>query len=206
MPIGMGMSAIAGATAPATGGVSLTIPLISGLLSGLSGIFGGESEKESQLKDLLDKLYANEDYVKSLPFTKDELFNQIFPIIKQLNMGAADVAAGRLGSALGEQNANVGGGQNFADLYVQSLAPVIAEGQQLSAKALQDLVQMYASMDDSAKKRLLTLLGLQVGAVNELPSMSDFQAFIVNTLQGFDIGSKVLGNIDLANYFKNKKF
>ncbi len=205
MPIGMGLSAIAGASAPATGGLSLAIPLLSSLLSGLGGIFG-ESDKEKYLKDALDRIYANEDYVKSLPFTKDELFNQIFPLIKQLNIGASDVAAGRLGSAIGESSANVGGGQNFSDLYVQTLAPVIAEGQQLSAKALQDLVGLYASMDDASKRRLISLLGLTMQGSEALPSLTDFQAFITNSLQGFDIGSKILGNIDLADYFRNKKF
>lgn len=175
-----------------------------GILSGLAGL--GESEKEAGIKDMLEKLYANEDYVKSLPFSKDELFNTIFPMIKQLNTGAADVVAGRLGSAIGESGANMGGGQNFAETYIQALAPTLGQGQFASAQALQGLVEMYGQMDNQAKTRMLQLLGMEIGANAQLPTMTDLQSFLTNFLQGADLTSGIYGNLTMADYLKNKKF
>lgn len=178
--------------------------IAGGLLSAFTGL--GESPKEEKLNEILDKMYANEDFVKSMPFTKDELFNSIYPKIKQLNTGAADVAAGRLGSAIGETGANMGGGQNFVDNYIQQLAPVIAEGQFKSAEALQGLVAMYGQMDDAAKKRLLQLFGMEAQTASQLPSMTDFQAFVTNFLQGGNITSTIQGNLGTADYLKNKQY
>ena len=180
------------------------IPLITGIGSGLAGL--GDSDKEEALKASLEKLYANEDYIKSAPFSKDEMFNTIFPMIKQLNMGASDVAAGRLGSAVGEGGANMGGGQNFVDYYVQALAPTIAQGQFASAEALQNLVQMYGQMDNQAKTRLLQLLGYEMQGAAQLPSMTDLQAFMTNFIQGGEMTSKIQGNLAMADYYSNKEF
>jgi hypothetical protein len=185
----------------ASGGVG---SLVGGLLSAFAGL--GESSKETELTTILDKMYKNEDYIKSMPFTKDELFNSIYPKIKQLNTGAADVAAGRIGSALGEAGANVGGGQNFVDNYLQQVAPVLAQGQFASAEALQGLVAMYGQMDNDAKQRLLQMFGLEAQTANQLPSMTDFQAFITNFLQGGNITSTIQGNLSMADYLKNKQY
>jgi len=178
--------------------------LVGGLLSAFTGL--GESSKETELNAILDKMYANEDFIKSTPFTKDELFNSIYPKIKQLNTGAADVAAGRLGSALGESGANMGGGQNFVDNYLQQLAPVIAQGQFASAEALQGLVAMYGQMDSDAKQRLLQMFGLEVQTANQLPTMTDFSAFITNFIQGGNLGATLQGNLATAGYYNNKQY
>lgn len=182
----------------------ILIPLLTGTASGLSSL--GESDKEVALKDTLNKMYENEDYMKSMPFTKDELFNSIFPMIKQLNVGAADVAAGRIGSALGEGQANIGGGQNFVDYYTQALAPVLSQGQFATAEAMQNLVQLYGQMDNQAKTRMLQLLGYELQGAGELPTMTDVQSFMTSFLQGGDIGATIMGNLGMADYLKNKKY
>jgi hypothetical protein len=178
--------------------------LLSGLLGGLVGT--GDSDKEKAMKDMLGKLYANEDFVKSTPFSKDELFNQIFPIIKQLNLGAADVAGSRLGAEVGESRASAGGGQNFTDYYLQALSPVMAQGQFATAEAYQGLVEFYGQMDDAAKRRLVQLLGMEVSTANQLPSTTDLQAFVTNFLQMGNSATTMMGNLGTANYMKNKQF
>lgn len=185
--------------------------LLSGIISGATGLlsgFGGlgESEQEKAMRGMLDKLYQNEDYMKSTAFTKDELFNEIFPIIKNLNLTASDVAGARLGAEVGESRANVGGGQNFVDYYMQALSPVLAQGQFASAEALQQLVQVYAQMDAQSKSRLLQLLGYEMQATQGLPDMTDFQSFITNFIQGGNIGATIGGNVNMASYYANKKF
>lgn len=173
-----------------------------GLMSGLAGL--GDSEKEQGIRDMLNKMYENENFVKGTAFTKDELFNQIFPIIKNLNLTAADVAGSRLGAEVGEAKAGVGGGQNFTDYYLQALSPVLAQGQFASSQAMQGLVEMYGQMDAQAKSRLLQLLGMEGNLTTQLPSMTDFQSFITNLIQGGDIGAKIGGNLSMANYYANK--
>ena len=185
--------------------------LLSGIISGATGLlsgFGGlgESEQEKAMRGMLDKLYQNEDYMKSTAFTKDELFNEIFPIIKNLNLTASDVAGARLGAEVGESRANVGGGQNFVDYYMQALSPVLSQGQFASAEALQQLVQVYAQMDAQSKSRLLQLLGYEMQATQGLPDMTEFQSFITNFIQGGNIGATIGGNINMASYYANKGF
>lgn len=178
--------------------------LLSGLIGGLAGT--GESDREKAMKDMLGKLYDSEDFVKSMPFSKDELFNQIYPVIKQLNLGAADVAGARLGAELGESKAGVGGGQNFVDYYMQALSPVLAQGQFASAQAYQGLVEFYGQMDDASKRRLLQLLGMEVETANQLPSTTDLQGFITNFLQLGNSATTMMGNLGMADYMKNKQF
>jgi len=180
------------------------LPFILGGINAIGAL--GTSDREKGLKDVLDRMYANEDYIKQLPFSKEELFNKIFPIIKQLNIGAADVVASRIGAEVGESKSNVGGGQNMVDYYMQAVAPVLGKGMQDSAAALQNLVQFYGQMDDASKRRLLQLLGLEGQLAGELPNLTDFQAMITAGIQGFDIGSKIYGNMSMGNYYKNKKF
>jgi hypothetical protein len=184
--------------------VLLTAGLIS-LGSGLlSGIFGsGESEQEKAVKDILDKLEANEDFFKQTPFTKDELFQTIMPAIQQSQKGAADVAAGRLGAAVGETG-NVAGGQGAFDYYLQSLAPVIAQGEQNAAGTYQNFVQMWSQMDAQAKQRFMQSLNMQSGLTSGLPNMTKGQEFITNFLSGAQIGATGTGNVMMGNAMMQK--
>lgn len=167
------------------------ITIGSGLLSGLFG--GGESPQEKAIKGILDKLDKNEDYFKETPFSKDELFNVIMPAIQKTQRGAADVAAGRLGAAVGETD-TAGGAASF-DYYLQALAPVIAKGETEAANTYKQFTQLWAGMDAQAKNRFLQSMQLQTQGAGGLSDMSAGQEFISNFLSGANIGATGYGNV-----------
>lgn len=164
----------------------------SGLLSGLFG--SDESDQEKAIKSILDKLDANENFFKSTPFSKEELFQTIMPAIQKTQIGAADVAAGRLGAAVGE-TANVASGQGKMDYYLQTLAPIIAQGQQNAASTYQNFMQLWNQMDAQAKNRFMESLNMQLGASNGLNNMSNTEQFFTNFLSGAQLGMTGYGNI-----------
>lgn len=164
----------------------------SGLLSGLFG--SGESDQEKALKNVLDKLDQNQGFFKSTPFTKEELFNTILPAIQQTQRGAADVAAGRLGSAIGEAS-GVAGGQGAMDYYIQNLAPVIAQGEQNAAQSYKQFTELWSQMDENAKRNFLAALQTEANVGSGLPNMSKAQKFFTNFLSGAQLGSTAYGNV-----------
>lgn len=167
------------------------ITLGSGLLSGIFG--GGKSPQEEAVKKILDELDANGGYFKDTPFSKDELFNTIMPAIQKTQRGAADVAAGRLGSAVGE--ADVAGGAAQFDYYLQSLAPVIAQGESEAANTYKQFTQLWAGMDAQAKNRFLQSMQLKLGAAGGLSDMTEGQKFLSNFMSGANIGASAYGNV-----------
>jgi hypothetical protein len=177
------------------------VTLGSGLLSGWLG--SGESDQEKAIRGILDKLESNEDFFKSTPFTKDELFNTIMPAIQQTQRGAADVAAGRLGAAVGETG-NIAGGQGTMDYYLQSLAPIIAQGEQNAANTYQNFIQMWSTMDAQAKERFMQTLNMQTGVAQGLPDMTKGQEFITNFLSGAQIGATGYGNVAMGTALMNQ--
>lgn len=174
------------------------ISLASGLLSGIFG--SGTSDKEAATKEFVDNIGKYTEFFKKAPFTKDELFNTILPQIQGTFRGGADVAAGRLGSLLGEQGLAQGGG--YKDSYLNALAPVIAQGENNAAGAQMDLTRLFANMDLGTKQQLLQLLSLQGGAIKGLPDTTKEQDFFTNFLQGGQIGATVGGNIMSADSLK----
>jgi len=156
------------------------ISLGSALLSGLAGT--ETSDRETYAKKLIDEFDNNSSVFKNSSFTKDELFNQLLPQIQQSFRGAGDVAAGRAGSALGEQGLAQGGG--FADAYVQAIAPQIAQGEQLAGGAMQDMIKLFATMDATKKSQLLQYLSAKSGAIEGLNDTTGLQDFITNFISG----------------------
>lgn len=186
----------------ATAGV---ITALSGLLSSLPSLFG-DSDQEEAVKGILNKLSQNSDWVSAPSFSKDELFNNIYPQLKSMFKGAANVSAGQIGAKLGEISPGMGGGQNTGELYMQSLAPIIAQGEINSAQSLQGLVQLFSLMDDAAKKRFLSLSGLQLEGAQGLDTMNPYEKMFINFLQGANMGATALGNINMATTNLDKKF
>lgn len=195
--------AIAAGMAGATGGMSLLtsgiITALSGLLSSIPGLFGGDSDAEKTIKEALESLTQNEAWIKSPAFSKEELFNNIFPQISGMFRGAANVAAGQAGAKIGEISSGMGGGQNAAELYMQALAPIIAEGEINSAKSLQGLIELYATMDDASKRRFLSTVQLKMGGVENLDSMNPYEKAFLNFVSGANLGATALGNIGKAS-------
>lgn len=171
------------------------ITLASSLIGGLFGT--GTSDKEAATKEFVNNISKYTDFFKKAPFTKDELFNTILPQVQGTFRGGADVAAGRLGSLLGEAGLAKGGG--YKDSYLNALAPVIAQGETNAANAQIDFAKLFANMDLSSKQQLLQLLGLQGNAIQGLNDTTKGQDFFTNFLQAGQIGSTVGGNIMSAN-------
>lgn len=167
----------------------------SGLISALAG--SGESPQEEAIRKVYDKLYNEMDWLKSAPFTKDELFNKLLPSIQQAYKGAANVAAGQLGASVGESG--LPQGQAIMDYYVQALAPVIAQGQNNSANAEADMAKLWAMIDNNAKGTFLNATQLAGNLASGLPEQTSFQKFFTNFLQGADIGSTIYGNIQMGD-------
>lgn len=180
------------------------VSLGSALLSGLAGLGGNPSQEA--LQKILDDIFANQDWVKELPFSKEELFNELLPVVQKFYTGAADIAAGRIGSAVGEGGSEMGGGQAFGEYYTQALAPVIAEGQNKAGDAMQNFINMFGQMDNAAKSRYLQSIGLSANMATNLKQTSGWQDFFINFLKGGDIGSQIYGNLSFADYLKNKEF
>lgn len=166
------------------------VTLGAGLISGLAGL--GSNPQEDAIKDLLTKL-EDADFLKDTAFSKDELFNSILPAIQQTQRGAADVAAGRLGAAVGEQD--VAGGQAYFDYYIQALAPVIAQGESQAAQSYKDFTQLYANMDATKKSQFLQSMQLQGQLAGQLPGMSKTQEFLTNFMSGANTGATAYSNV-----------
>ena len=181
-----------------TGGL---ITLGGGLLSGLAGL--GQSPQQADFQKLFDTTYNNMNWLKQLPFSKEELFNQMLPVIQKSYTGAADVAAGRIGAATGE-GSRAPLGQTFMDYYVQNLAPVIAQWQDESANAYQNFIKMYSQMDQNSKGNFLNGIGEASKAASGVSNMTDLQKFMTNFIQGGDITNKIYGNLQYGSALNAK--
>lgn len=176
------------------------IMLASTLLSGALG--GQSSPQEEASQKIFNKLEDAEDYLKSTPFSKEEIMQQLLPTVQKLYRGAADVAAGRIGAATSETGS--AGGQAFKEFYTQALAPVIAQGEQAAAGSVSDFGKWFSALDESAKNRYLSAIQLELGAAQELPDMSQMQRTFTGALSGLNIGSNIGANIATANAINQK--
>ena len=170
------------------------------ILGGLGTL--GTSPQEEAAEQALGRLQGGYDWLKEVPFSKDEIMGELLPIVQRMYQGAADVAAGRLGAAVGE--ADIAGGQPAMEYYLQTLAPVIAQGQQLSAGAVSEFGKWYSNLDAQAKNRFLQAVNLEMTGAGQLPGMNAFQEFGIGALRGADIGSTVGGNIATAGAIKDR--
>lgn len=177
----------------------LSIGLIGSAVSGLvSGLFASEeSPQEKAFGRIQQTLEESEEYFKSTPFTKDEIMKGLLPQVQKIFRGSADVLAGKLGARTGE--AGIAGGQSSMDYYIQSIAPVIARGEELAGGAVMQFSNFWATLDTQAKNRFLESIKTQLGAAAGLPTETAGQRGVVGFLQGADIFSTGFGNISKAS-------
>jgi len=186
-----------------TGGIpGGLITLGSAILSGLLGM--QDSPSEEAFKKMFDELYANMDFLKETPFTKEELFNTILPVVQNTFRRGADVAAAKIGSTIPESVSGVPQGQAFMDFFVTALAPQIAQGEQLAGQANIDFVKLWSDMDTTAKQRFLQAIQVGGNLASGLPGQTPGQKFVSTGLQGADISSTIQGNVDLGQVYSNK--
>lgn len=174
----------------------LIISAIAGLISGFLG--GGESPQEEEVRKILDQLYEQVDWVKQLPFSKEELMNGILPQVQKTFRGGANVAAGQIGSTIPEVS-GAPAGQSFMEYYTQALAPQIAQGENLAGKAQMDITQMYINEKQTADSLINDIYRTMVGAAQGLPAQSGAQRFFTNFAQGMNLGATAYGNFNMAD-------
>lgn len=175
--------------------------LVAGtLLGGLGSL--GKSPQEMKAEEISQLLAENRDWLKSLPFSREEIMNQLLPTVQRLYRGAADVVAGRAGAGVGE--AGLAGGQGISEYYLQTLAPIIAGGEQLAANAQTEFAQWFAQLDQQSKNRFLQAIQLELSTTGMLPDMNQFQRVITGALSGMNLGATAGGNLAMAGTLNDK--
>lgn len=178
--------------------------LVSGLAGLISGFLGsGKSPQEDEVRKIMDKLYEEVDWIKQLPFSKEELMKGILPQVQKTFRGAADVAAGKIGATIPEVS-GAPQGQSFMEYYTQALAPEIAKGEELAGNAQMDFTKMYADMETNAKSQTLDAYKMLLGGAEGLPNTTGGQRFFMNFLQGAQMGSTAYGNVGMADALKTQ--
>lgn len=174
----------------------LIVSGIAGLISGFLG--GGQSPQEEEVRKILDQLYEQVDWIKQLPFSKEELMNGVLPQVQKTFRGGANVAAGQIGSTIPEVS-GAPAGQSFMEYYTQALAPTIAQGENLAGKAQMDITQMYINEKQTAGNQISDIYRIMLGAASGLPAQSGAQRFFTNFAQGMNLGAAAYGNINMAD-------
>jgi hypothetical protein len=182
---------------PITG--SLISAGASALLNAI--VSGGKSDQQKEMEKFLRLLEQDKDKIDGMSFSKADI-ETLTQDIQNLYRGGADVAAGRLGSAIGESGS--AGGQAFADLFVQSLAPVIAEGEFKSADAEKWGAQFFANLDQQRKSNLMNFYQLAFGGASALPGTNSGQRTVLGGLQGLKFGGDAYASFMMSDYLGNK--
>jgi len=174
----------------------VTLGLITAGAGILGGIFsGGESPQEKEAKKVQRLIKSYLPQAGQTAFSKAEI-NALIKTMQSIYGGAANVAAGQIGSAIGESG--ITGGQGFAEYYTQALAPVIAQGQEESAKAQLQGNQLYEEDFNNAKQRVAQLLSLLAGNTQSFANQTGTQKVVSGFLSGANLGATALGNIATA--------
>jgi len=172
------------------------IPGIGGLLSG--AFASADSPRDKAMEEMLKRIQGYIPYLRTSALSKSEIQSQTTRQARSLR-GGADAAAGRLGSAIGE--ADIAGGQGFAEYYMQALAPVLQQGLAQSVQAEQVGNDLIMKSDQSAKNNLLQALSLMSGVSGAQPDMTSGQRGFSGFLQGANMFSSGIGS--LAEAYKN---
>ena len=189
----IGSGAMSGAGAGATFGPvgAFAGAILGGVLGGFAA--SGDSPQEEAFQDIMADLDSLEDIFQTLPFTKEEVMQELLPQTQSLYRGAADVVAGKIGAQTGE--AGIAQGQGAKDFYLQSLAPVIAQGEQMAAGAVGEYAQFFARLSENQKGQLLNYFSTKLNAAQGLPTMTTLQKTVTGALSGIQIGSNIQGDL-----------
>jgi hypothetical protein len=158
----------------------------------------GDSPSEEAYQQIFDMLKDYMPELKREAYTKNEI-QTIVNSMKQMYRNAADVAAGKIGAAIGESGAAKGGG--FADYYAQALAPVIAQGEAGAASAEQFGVEAYSTIKSQTNQNVIGGMNAMTNAAAGLPSMTSGQKGTAGFLQTLNLLSTAGGNY--AQMYKN---
>lgn len=178
------------AAAAVAGGLNAMIP-------------NSESARDKKIKELLGQVGSMD--VSGTSFSKNEVMNQMLPMVQGMYRNASNVAAGGIGSAIGEVGMNKG--QDFASYYTQSLAPTIAEGENKAAGAQAQFMQMWASMDEASKQRMLQKAGIMGNLASSLSNdkqQGTLEKFLTGAISGAGLGSNAMGAIGQYQYLMGK--
>lgn len=171
---------------------------VGGLLGLMQGVFTEESPSEEAYNQIFEMLKDYMPELKQEAYSKDEIQGIVNNLMRTYR-GAADVSAGKIGSVIGESGVAKGGG--FADYYMQSLAPVIAQGEAGAANAQQFGVNAYSAIKDQTSQRVLQAMGLMSNNAQGMNTLSSGQQGIMGTLQMLNLLSSAGGNF--ASMYKD---
>lgn len=174
--------------------------LISAIAGGVLGIGGnlfGSNPREEQTESALANLKSMEDWLKDTPFSKEEIMNQLLPEVQKMYRTAADVVAGKAGAMAGESG--MAGGQPSMEYYLQTLSPIIGQGEMQAAGAVSEFGKWYSTLDSEAKQRFLQSIQLELQSAGNLPEQDTLQQTLTGALQGINLGVSAGGNIASAN-------
>lgn len=156
---------------------------------------GEETPRDKQMAELMEIFKKNEDWFKSTPYSKSEvegISNEM-----QDRVGAsADVAAGRLGSAIGESG--LAGGGDMTAFWLQNLAPIIAGAEKDKVTIEQSMMKFYSNLDQNAKQNFLTAMTGMTGVASQYPDMTQQQRIAAGGAQGLNLASTGVGNLASA--------
>jgi len=192
---GIDISSILGSLGTLFGGISTGGwgAIAGGVLGGLASL--GKSDQTKKYEQIFNKLEDSEEYLKSTPFSKDEIMNVLLPQAQKTYRGAADILAGKAGAQAGESG--MSGGQAFSEYYTQALAPVIAQGEQNAGDAISRFGQWFSQLDDAAKNRFLDATRMQLQSVAGVDNMTDLQKFISGGSSMAQFGANIGGELDI---------
>lgn len=165
--------------------------ILGGILGGVAG--SQKSPQEEAAEGILADLEGLDELFKTLPFTKEEVMQELLPQAQGIYRGAADIVAGKIGAQTGE--AGIAKGQGAKDFYLQSIAPVIAQGEQLAGGAIGEYANFFAQMSENQKGQLLNFYKTKLAASQGLPDMTTFQRTITGAFSGMQVGSNIQGDI-----------
>lgn len=168
--------------------------LAGGIIGAGVSIFGGNPREEST-EAIMKKLEEAEEYLKSTPFTKDEIMNQLLPQAQKMYRGAAKTLAGTSGAAVGESD--VAKGQAFGEYYANTIAPTIAAGEENAANAIERYGQWFSGLDAAGKDRFLSTIKTLMAGTQGLSSMGDAQKGVIGGLEGARLGAGIAGEFDI---------
>jgi hypothetical protein len=198
-------TAISAGLAGATGGASLPIELILGLIgggSGLMSLFSGESPQDEATKYALEQMKKYLPELSKSAYSKGEVGN----LVSQFKQGigtSTDIAKTGIATSLAEGMgaAGVPQGQAQGSMYTSELAPLDATAVREKAGADKWGAEFWASLDSEAKNRTIAALNGLTGTAMAQPGMTGTEKSMATFLQAFNLLSKGGGN--LASMFKD---
>jgi hypothetical protein len=175
--------------------------MILGTVLGGTGALG-ESPQEKTTKEALGQLNANEDWLKSAPFSKEEIMGTLLPMVQKMYRGSADVLAGKAGAAVGDMG--LPQGQSTTEYYLQALAPAISQGENLAAGAVSEFGKWFSTIDADTKNRFIDMIKTKLAGAGGLPDMDQFQRVLTGALSGLNLGATAGGNVVSAQALREK--